>query len=139
MSSSTGTDFKTPSAWRGLALSAALLGFTAVLLGALGSHAVQLDDAAARHSWDIALQMHYFQAAAIMALAALSATQVAGSKLQLTGWLQVLGTAVFSGSLYLRAAEQGGLPGWITPTGGLILLLGWVCTVLVLIIGPGKR
>ncbi len=108
-----------------------------MLLGAAGSHAVQLADAAARHRWDIALQIHYFQAAALLALAALSATKAAGRKLRLPGLLQISGTVVFSGSLYLRAAELVWLPGWITPAGGLILLLGWTITVLALI-KPGK-
>jgi uncharacterized membrane protein YgdD (TMEM256/DUF423 family) len=127
------------SGWRGLALAAALLGLGAVLLGALGSHVVDLNDAQARHRWNIALQIHYFQAAALMALAALTATTVAGRKLFLAGWLQVSGTLVFCGSLYLGAAGIGGLPGWITPAGGLVLILGWAALVVTLFISrPGR-
>jgi len=121
------------SSWRGLAVCAALLGLAAVLLGALGSHAIKLDDAAARNRWDIALQIHYFQAAALMALAALSATGVIGRKLRVPAWLQISGSLLFCGSLYLRAGGLDWLPGWITPAGGLVLLSGWALTILALI------
>jgi uncharacterized membrane protein YgdD (TMEM256/DUF423 family) len=128
----------TGSGWLGLALIAAPMGLTAVLLGAVGSHAVSLNDATAQNRWDIALQIHYFQAAALLALAALSATQVAGRKLLLPGLVQAFGTVLFSGSLYLRAIEVAWLPGWITPAGGLVLLSGWLVLMLSLI-KSGRR
>ncbi len=121
------------SGWRWLALAAALLGLTAVLLGAAGSHAIQLPDAAAEQRWSIALQIHYFQAAALLGLAALSVAMPGGRKLFWPGLLQLFGTLLFSGSLYLRAVQLNGFPGWITPTGGVILLLGWVGLMLILI------
>jgi uncharacterized membrane protein YgdD (TMEM256/DUF423 family) len=136
------------AAWSWLALAAALLGFSAVLLGAAGSHAVDLSDAAAAQRWTTALQIHYFQAAALMALAALAAAQAgshpaaissaqqatkAGAKsLLLPGYLQLLGTVLFCGSLYLRALQIDWLPGWITPMSGLILLAGWLLLIGVL-------
>ncbi len=122
-----------PATWRWLALAAAVLGLSAVALGAVGSHAIQLVDAAAEHRWEIALQIHYFQAAALLALAALSATIPAGRRLLVPGLLQLLGTLLFSGNLYLRAVANEILPGWITPMGGSILLLGWAGLILTLV------
>ena len=136
-------------AWRWLALAAALLGFSAVLLGAAGSHAINLSTAAAAQRWNTALQIHYFQAAALLALAALSVAQsvlrsvpisstqhttTTGSELLLVpGWIQLLGTLLFCGSLYLRALQINVLPGWITPLGGLTLLSGWLLLIVLLI------
>lgn len=131
--------------WRWLALCAALLGFSAVLLGAAGSHAIDLSTASAAQRWNTALQIHYFQAAALLALAALAAVRsaalaepnsttgqnaVAGGKvLLLSGWIQALGTLLFCGSLYLRVLKIEVLPGWITPMGGLVLLSGWLLLI----------
>jgi uncharacterized membrane protein YgdD (TMEM256/DUF423 family) len=135
--------------WRWLALAAATLGFTAVLLGAAGSHAIDLGSDAAARRWNIALQIHFFQATALLALAAcvagLSRARPAfpvednwvgpgPSRWLLTaGWLQFTGTLFFSGSLYLRAAGLALLPGWITPLGGLVLLAGWLLLMLLLV------
>lgn len=142
--------------WRGLAAFAALLGFLAVLLGAVGSHAIDLADGAAERRWNIALQLHFFQAAALLALAACVAAvqspqteaDANGKRIGLApfgrlptwmtiaGWVQAAGILLFSGSLYLRAAQLEVLPGWVTPSGGLVLLAGWLLLVLVLVVKP---
>ncbi len=135
--------------WRRLALAAGALGFTAVLLGAAGSHAIDLGSDAAARRWNIALQIHFFQAAALLALAACVAGLCVGRAalpaedqavghgpsgwLLRAGWLQFTGTLLFSGSLYLRAAGLFVLPGWITPLGGLTLLAGWLLLMLMLV------
>lgn len=133
------------AAWRWLALAAALLGFSAVLLGAAGSHAIDLSGASAAQRWNTALQIHYFQAAALMALAALLASPSNSSSsslpaagmitrlLLLSGCIQLLGTLLFCGSLYLRAVQIESLPGWITPSGGLVLLAGWLLLIGLLL------
>jgi len=120
-------------AWRQLALVASLLGLSAVLLGAVGSHAVELVDAVAEQRWSIALQIHYFQSAALLALAALAAARPEGQSFFWPGLLQVLGTLLFCGTLYLRALAPNTLPGWIAPIGGVLLLSGWFGLILALI------
>jgi len=124
------------SNWRWLAIAAALLGLSAVALGAAGSHAIQLADAVAENRWAVALQIHFFQAAALLALAALSATIPAGHRLLVPCLVQLLGTLLFCGNLYLRAVAIDVLPGWTTPMGGIILLLGWVGLFLMLVTVP---
>lgn len=119
--------------WRWLALAAALLGLSAIVLGAAGSHAIPLADASAEHRWAMALQIHFFQAAALLALAALSAASPVGQRLLIPGLLQLLGMLLFSGNLYLNAAGIEMLPGWLTPLGGMVLLLGWAGLILTLI------
>lgn len=120
------------SGWRWPALAAAVLGLSAVLLGAVGSHAIQLEDAAAELRWSTALQMHYFQAAALLALAALAAARPGDRNWFWTGFLQVLGTLLFCGTLYLRALAPNSIPGWIAPLGGMLLLFGWFSLILIL-------
>ena len=140
---------KAHEGWRWLAVAGAILALTAVFLGAAGSHVIDLDSDRARQSWAVASQIHFFHAAALLALAALAASlsaslfatesktrsgQPASARYLLTsGWLLLLGTVLFSGNIYLRAAGMIWLPSWLTPVGGVVLMLTWLFLVLVLI------
>jgi len=46
------------------------------------------------------------------------------------GWLFVLGTLLFSGSLYALALSGVRIFGAITPLGGLAFMAGWLCLAL---------
>lgn len=52
------------------------------------------------------------------------------------GWINgaglsfILGSAIFSGSLYLLALSGNRWWGAVTPIGGVILLAGWACLVI---------
>jgi uncharacterized membrane protein YgdD (TMEM256/DUF423 family) len=46
------------------------------------------------------------------------------------GWLFVLGTVLFSGSLYALALSGIRIFGAITPLGGLAFMAGWICLVV---------
>jgi uncharacterized membrane protein YgdD (TMEM256/DUF423 family) len=50
------------------------------------------------------------------------------------GWLFVVGTVIFSGSLY--ALSLSGVRAWgaVTPIGGLSFILGWACLVWALVV-----
>jgi uncharacterized membrane protein YgdD (TMEM256/DUF423 family) len=48
------------------------------------------------------------------------------------GWLFVVGTLLFSGSLYALALSGVRWLGAVTPFGGVAFLAGWVCLVLAL-------
>ncbi len=105
-----------------LIIVAALIGFSAVGLGAFGAHA--LDGRLspdARGWWETATLY-----ALVHALAALAAgLSGRGGLAVFGGWAWIAGVAVFSGTLYLMAL---GAPRWfgaITPIGGLLLLSGW--------------
>ena len=110
---------------RWLGVSAGLFGLGAVVLGALGSHVVELSDAHARQLWDTALEMHLFHAAALLALTALC-FHTSSRQLPLFALLLALGTLLFSGSLYLRAAGWEFLPGFVAPAGGMLMMASWL-------------
>lgn len=116
---------------RFVALSAVVLGFTAVLLGALGAHALPKTlDPHYLEVWKTAAHYHGLHAVALLALAAWRTE----SRLAIHAarcW--VAGVVVFSGSLYLLVLSMAsiGLPearwlGAVTPLGGILLMLGWV-------------
>jgi len=118
--------------WRWLAAIAAVSGLTAVILAALGAHSGLLRDASATRLWDTALQMQLFHTAVILAMAAL-AMRLSSSSFIYTGLALALGTVVFSGSLYLRAADLNWLPGTVTPVGGLVLIAAWIWLAVILL------
>lgn len=106
--------------WIGLA---ALLGGTAVALGAFAAHALAGDARAARLV-ETAARYQMWHALALLAVAALRLQ----APFALYAWLA--GTMLFSGSLYALAL---GAPGWIglvTPLGGMALIAGWIALLL---------
>ena len=118
--------------WRWLACGAAVYGLSAVVLAALGAHAIPLDGAGAERLWNTALQMHMFHAVSMLAIAALAA--FTPSRGITFGWiLMALGTLAFSGSLYFRAAGIFLLPKGVAPAGGMLLMAAWLWIGVVLL------
>jgi uncharacterized membrane protein YgdD (TMEM256/DUF423 family) len=109
---------------------AGLLGLTGVLLGAFGAHALKatLITRGTAATWETAVLYHLVHAVAVFAaVAALSSPRRWLARAAIT-W--TVGVILFSGSLY--AFALGG-PHWlvyITPFGGLALLLGWSFVVV---------
>ena len=98
-----------------LGLLAALSGALAVAAGAFGAHGVSGQAA----EW-LRTGGQYQLVHAVAALVALR-LEARGP-----GWLFVAGGAIFAGTLYLMAL---GAPRWlgaITPTGGALLIGGWL-------------
>ena len=117
--------------WRFIAVCAALLGLLAVVLGAVGAHAVPLDDATAQRQWATAWHLHLFHTASLLALAAL-ARQSHSALLLGSGLALLAGCLLFSGSLYLRILGWGWIPGPVTPFGGVLMMFGWLLAAVSL-------
>lgn len=122
-----------------LAIVAAAFGLAAVLLAALGAHAVPLADATAQRLWDTALLIHFFHTAGMLAIAALAAPTAmamgfATRAVVYSGWMMAGGTLLFSGSLYFRAGAIDVFPTFIAPAGGFVLLVAWLILAVSLIV-----
>lgn len=108
-------------------LAARLLIVLAGLAGALG---VALSAAAAHitgGNLTTAAQFLLFHAPGLLALAALiAAGSVHPTLAQVAGYLLVLGLALFCGDLSRRAFAGVALFPRAAPTGGILLMLGWV-------------
>jgi uncharacterized membrane protein YgdD (TMEM256/DUF423 family) len=104
----------------------AVSGFLAVALGAFGAHLLR-DRIAPElmHIYETAQRQHILHVAALLAVAWAS-TRWPGPAATAAGWLFVIGTLLFSGSLYVLAITGQRWLGAITPFGGLALLLGWL-------------
>lgn len=105
----------------------ALIGVAA---GAFGAHALRgrLDtDLLAIFETGARYQMYHALALLVVAWAY---TRWPGTLVTTAGWLLVLGTLLFSGSLYALSLSGVRWLGAITPLGGVAFLAGWLCLAL---------
>jgi uncharacterized membrane protein YgdD (TMEM256/DUF423 family) len=110
-------------------------GFLGVALGAFAAHALKarlLPEQLA--TFEVGVRYQLIHALALLAVA-WACTRWPGRRVSASGWLFIIGTLLFSGSLYaLSLAGVRGL-GIVTPFGGLALLAGWLC----LLSAPWRR
>jgi len=109
-----------------LAFCGAVLGGLAVALGAFGAHALKavLDEDAIK-IWEKAV---FYQALHSMVLLVLPgyAMMMSPQDINIFGFTIILGTLLFSGSLYLFVVTGKKYFSAITPMGGIAFLAGWV-------------
>jgi uncharacterized membrane protein YgdD (TMEM256/DUF423 family) len=108
----------------------ALSGFLSVAAGAFGAHALRarltLEHLAI---FETGARYQMYHALALLGVALL-VDRWPGASLQWAGWLFVIGTVLFSGSLYALALTGTRWLGAITPLGGVAFLAGWICLAL---------
>lgn len=110
---------------------AAVSGFFAVVVGAFAAHG--LKKILAPGMIDVVktgAQYQMYHAITLLVVALLLIHKPASMGLKASGWAFILGTLLFSGSLYALAM---GAPHWlgpITPLGGLCFLMGWILLVV---------
>lgn len=104
----------------------AVSGVLAVLLGAFGAHALRARLAPDMLAiWQTASQYHFYHALALVLTGLAAASLGTSGLLRAGGWAFVVGSLMFSGSLYLLAFTGVRWLGAITPIGGVTLILGW--------------
>lgn len=121
MSAPTGTAVR----WPGVVGAAAAA--IAVAAGAFGAHALEGALTPARlATFETAARYQWVHAIGLIALqAALAAHAGAPRLLVRAAALLTLGTAIFSGSLYLLVATDVGAWGAVAPIGGAAMIGGW--------------
>ena len=115
---------------------AAIAGFTAVAIGAMGAHALK----PYLSEYQIAIfekgvHYHFYHTLAILAVAVMQKIAGDDNRLKWAGLLFLGGIICFSGSLYLLACRDlltfpVGWAGPVTPLGGLLFMAGWVMVFL---------
>jgi uncharacterized membrane protein YgdD (TMEM256/DUF423 family) len=120
----------------------ALWGFLAVALGAFGAHGLQdrfralgdlpggLGTERLQASFHTAAQYHMYCSLALLVVGLLAVTGRASSALHVAAWSLLLGSVVFSGSLYILCVTGLRWLGAITPFGGVAILVGWFALAL---------
>ncbi len=110
---------------------AAVNGFLAVSLGAFGAHGLKHKLSAEMMAvYQTAVQYHFYHALALLMTAILCHQFVNNALFRFSGWCFFAGMVIFSGSLYVLSLSGLRWLGAITPFGGLIFLVGWLCLAL---------
>ncbi len=114
--------------------SGALLGGTAVILGAFGAHALEsaigewslaeADRARRLETWEIAVRYQMYHALALIAIG-MFAKERQSRVLSCAAASFLVGTAIFSGCLYAYTLTGIGWLGAVVPVGGLAFICGW--------------
>jgi uncharacterized membrane protein YgdD (TMEM256/DUF423 family) len=111
----------------------ALAGLLGVAASAAAAHVSGAD------SLKTAAQFLLFHAPAILALAALSATGTTHRLVtRIAAGVLVVGLALFSGDLALRALHGTPMFPMAAPTGGIVLMAGWLLVGVAAFV-PGRR
>jgi len=109
-------------------LAGSIMMFLAIAIGAFGSHALHevLIKNGRIDVFATASNYHFYPALALLLLGSIfQNSELQFRNKQLIVWLMLVGTVVFSGSLYLLAIFNISWLGAITPIGGIMLLLCW--------------
>jgi len=105
----------------------ALSAFLAVAAGAFGAHALRARLTSEYLAvFETAARYQMYHALGLFAVA-WAVNRWPGTLPVWAGWLFVLGTILFSGSLYVLALTGLRWLGAITPLGGAAFLAGWLC------------
>lgn len=112
-------------------MMAALLGGSAVAIGAFGAHGLRpfLEASGRMETFQTAVQYQFYHALALLAVGLLQERHPA-KMLQWSSRLMTAGVAIFSGSLYLLCLTQTTWLGAITPIGGVSFIGGWAALLL---------
>ena len=107
-------------------ISGALIGGLAVMIGAFGAHALknQLEASGRLEVFETAVKYQFYHALAVI-LVGILIFNIKHSLLNYSGITFIVGTIIFSGSLYAICLTGISRFGMITPIGGVFLILGW--------------
>ncbi|EKD70432.1 MAG: hypothetical protein ACD_46C00535G0005 [uncultured bacterium] len=112
-------------------LLGSLIGLSSVMMAAFVDHSLALQlDAKALSAVLTAVRYHQLYAILISVIGLLISLQLNHKMkwwLNLTGFIFIIGIFIFSCSIYLRYIFQMTGIIYFTPSGGLLLMLGWVC------------
>jgi uncharacterized membrane protein YgdD (TMEM256/DUF423 family) len=122
----------------------AILGAIAIILGAFGSHFLRKAlEPETFSAFQTGVYYHIFHVIALMIVGMLF-KRYPNKWMLWAGRLFIIGILLFSGSLYLLAAnmatnEEGlGEFGLITPIGGVCMIAGWICVFFGIPIKPAS-
>ncbi len=113
-----------------LITGAALAGLS-VLTGAFGAHALKkiLEASGYTDTFETAVRYQFYHAFALLILGLLMMSYE-HQYLNYSYWSFLIGTVLFSGSLYVLCLTGISKLGMITPFGGIVLIAGWVWMIL---------
>lgn len=115
---------------RKIIATGAFLGMTAVIFGAFGAHSLKkLLDPEMLSAFETGVRYQMYHALLLLGVGIYAGISVKTKKT--VYWLATIGTALFSGSIYLLSTAKitridFSAIGLITPLGGLLLIVAWL-------------
>jgi len=104
-------------------VAGALWGLLGVGLGAFGAHGLKATASEQGLAWwETAARYQLYHALALVLFGLLQQQRPGGHA---AGWSFLVGSAIFSGTLYAMALGAPRWLGMVTPIGGLSFLIGW--------------
>lgn len=110
-----------------LLILAAFSGALAVGLGAMGSHLLDpvLTELNRKETYQTAVNYHFYHTLALLGIG-IMVNRFNSSIIYLSGLIMFLGIILFSGSLYNLSVTGNTIFAYITPFGGILLLISWL-------------
>jgi uncharacterized membrane protein YgdD (TMEM256/DUF423 family) len=98
----------------------AVLALLAVAFGAFGAHALKEIVTPERlQTFETGVRYQMYHALALLVMSVLPLKNYRAA------WFLLIGTVIFSGSLYVLVLSDVGIFGAITPIGGVLQIIGW--------------
>ncbi len=117
-----------------LLVTASLMMAFGIMIGAFGAHALkQFISDELMLVFDTGSKYHFFNTLGLFAIAFILQFKPDSKLLFIAGILVILGTLIFSVSLYLLVILKISWLGAITPIGGTLLIIGWIMTTVGII------
>lgn len=109
----------------------ASFGALGVMIGAFGAHGLKelLLSNGRLDVFETAVKYQFYHAFALLIAGGL-AGKVQDSWMRRSVYAFASGIVIFSGSLYVLAITNVGWLGAITPIGGMLLIVGWLCMII---------
>lgn len=107
---------------------AAIVGATAVGIGAFGAHGLEpvLEANGRLDTFETAVKYHFYHSLAMLSVAIWYQIQPERKILVKAMWSFLIGILIFSGSLYVLSLTGITWLGAITPLGGVAFIVGWL-------------
>lgn len=118
----------------------AILAALSVAAGAFGAHGLRERlDARSLDLFETAARYQMYHAHALVAVGLLAASGRSGTASTVAGWTFLIGTLIFSGTIYALALSGPRWLGAITPIGGVLMIVGWVALALAASSSPAAK
>lgn len=103
------------------------MGGLGVMVGAFGAHALKslLETSGRTDTFETAVKYQFYHALALI-LIGLLMFRIDQKIIHYAGILMLIGTIIFSGSLYILCLSGIKWLGAITPIGGVLMIAGWL-------------
>lgn len=109
-------------------LSGTIFAALGVAIGAFGAHKLKpfLLETNRLETFETGVKYQFYHALALILIGILS-EKINHSSIIYSGYFMIIGTIIFSFSLYAICLTGISKLGAITPIGGMLMILGWIC------------